>query len=128
MKSRVRSRGQATVEFALVLPLVLCAIVVLADVTWLAVDQLRVNDASRNAARAAVVEQDGFDAVAALTARELLGERVQVKTTVRDGLLSVQVSRQHDFLTPFLSSLMRSVFVRATSTMLLERRISTIGG
>ncbi len=52
-------RGQATVEFALVLPVVITMLLVVIQVGFLARDYVRVAHASREAARAASVDPDG---------------------------------------------------------------------
>lgn len=59
------SPGQATVEFALVLPLVVMAMMALIQVGLVVRDQLAVVHAAREAARAASVDPDPARAVAA---------------------------------------------------------------
>lgn len=60
-------QGQSTVEFALVLPLVVLVILLVVQAGFVARDQLLVSHAAREAARAAAVS-DGDRAGAAMTA------------------------------------------------------------
>jgi len=69
--------GQATVEFALVLPLLVMAMLALIQVGLLVRDHLAVVHAAREAARAASVEPDPARAVAAAR-RTLPGAEVDV--------------------------------------------------
>jgi len=67
-------RGQATVEFALVLPLL---VICLAGVIWvgqLMTVQVRLEHAAREGARAAAVEPDNASAVAAAAVRRSIPE------------------------------------------------------
>lgn len=64
--------GQATVEFALILPLVVMLLLAIIQVGFVARDYVRVAHASREAARAASVDPDGGRAQDVV--RHLLGD------------------------------------------------------
>lgn len=123
-----RHRGQATVEFALILPVVLLAVLTLLDIAWLAVDQLHVVDAARNAARAAIVANEDPRQVAEDKVHVLLGNTASARVQERDGLLTVHVSRRHEFMTPVVAQVLNHLTLTAVTTMLLEPPITTIGG
>ena len=79
-------RGQATVELALVLPLVALLLLGLVQVAVVARDQVLVAHAAREAARAAAVDDD-VDAVrrAAERAGPLAADRLEVEVSGREG-------------------------------------------
>jgi len=80
-------RGQATVELALLLPLVALLLLGLVQVAVVARDQVLVAHAAREAARAAAVDDD-VDAVrrAAEQAGPLATDRLEIEVHGRDGV------------------------------------------
>lgn len=68
--------GQATVEFALLLPLFVACIGALVATTALALSSLRLDDTARMAARVASTSNDPEDAVRALTTKTGVDSRV----------------------------------------------------
>ena len=72
------TRGQATVEFALVLPLVVLAVLLVFQALVVAHDRLLLEHAAREAARAASVDPSGADAGAAVQ-RVLPGARLDLQ-------------------------------------------------
>ncbi len=62
---RARERGQATVEFALVLPILVLALLAVLQVAFVVRDHVAVVHAAREAARAASVDPDPSRAVRA---------------------------------------------------------------
>jgi Flp pilus assembly protein TadG len=81
---RARERGQATVELALVLPVLALAILAVLQVTLVVRDHISVVHAAREAARAASVDPDPARAVAAAH-RTLPGAEVRVAGRGRIG-------------------------------------------
>lgn len=126
-RSARHSRGQATVEFALILPVALCTLCLLLDVTWLAIDQCVVNDAARAAARAVIVDSGNAQNVATSTTQRMLGESARTDVSEIGGLITVHVSRSHSLLTPVVGWVLPALRVHATSTMLAEPRNPMIG-
>lgn len=91
-----RDRGQATVEFALVLPLlVLCV----AGLVWVAnvfTVQIRLEHAAREGARAAAVEPERAAAVSAVAVARGMGDAARVVTSVDAEFVTVEVSATVD--------------------------------
>lgn len=127
MRSGGASRGQATVEFALILPVVVLGVLALLDIAWLAVDQLQLMDAARNASRAAIVENVDFARVAQENVLSVLGNTASAQVRAESGLLTVRVSRRHHFMTPLVAQVVEHLELTASSTMLMEPQVSTIG-
>ena len=113
---RHKGRGQATVEFALMAPLVvLCALLLLATLS-VCLDTLRLNDIARNAVRSAVTSDDPSDAATA--SADLSG--VSATTTADDssGLVTVEVTMKKRF--PLLGRWLPSLSLHGTATMMRE--------
>lgn len=86
-----KQEGQATVEFALVVPLVgLCAITLVA-VTALCLNVLALNDAARNCARAAATSPDPQQAASTIAASR--GATAIVQVSPSTGLVTVRVTQ-----------------------------------
>ena len=118
---RRSTRGQATVELALVLPLVLTLALALVQVGLVARDTVRVTHAARSAARAAAVGLDD-DAVrwAAADGSGLSPSRLSV-AIIRDGeLVTVRVSYRCPTDVPLVGALAPVVVLRDQLTMRVE--------
>jgi hypothetical protein len=101
---RRAERGQASVELALVLPVLLGFVVLLAQAGSAVKDYVLVAHAAREAARAAVV--DPKPAVAGQAARGSTGldpDHVAVRLRRRGPLVTVIVSYRHALNVPFTS-------------------------
>lgn len=123
--SRRADRGQATVELALVLPLVVLVLVAVVQVGLLARDQVLVTHAAREAARAAAVTDDpAAPRRAAEQAGPLRPERLQVTTTGRRGVGSrvrVEVRYRAPIRIPVIDRVIADVELQGTATMRVER-------
>ena len=110
---RSADRGSATVEFALVLPLVLVIVLGLVQVGLVVRDRLLVEAAARAAARAAAVQEDPaqVDAAAAAAAPGLDAARISL-TVGRGGArgdpVSVTLVYDDPFRVPFVTWLLGS--------------------
>jgi Flp pilus assembly protein TadG len=118
-------RGQATVELALVLPLVVVLLLALVQAAVVARDQILVTHAAREAARAAAVDDD-VDAArrAAEQAGPLAAERLDVAVTGRDGVGSrvrVVVRYTLPMRVPLVGRVLDEVTLEASATMRVER-------
>ena len=80
-KWRTRERAQATVEFALVLPLVMVVIWLGVESSLLVRDQLLVTHASREAARSLAVGNSAPDAVAVGRTRSGFGSELVIEVS-----------------------------------------------
>ena len=113
--------GQATLEFAMVLPVVVLAVLLVFQVLVVADHALLVQHAAREAARAASVDPTGADARAAV-ARVIPGARLVV---VRHGGVGANVEAHVSFIDPtslpIVGPLVPSVSLDATTLMRIER-------
>jgi Flp pilus assembly protein TadG len=119
-----RDRGQAVVETALVLPLVVLFLLAVVQVGLVVRAQVLVTHAAREAARAAAVDPDPAAAGrAADGATSLDPDRLQVDVTGRDGRGSqVRVEVRYRAATdvPIVGVLVGDVVIEADATMRVE--------
>lgn len=115
-----RDRGQAAVEFALALPLVAMLVFGIVQLVVVARDQLAVELAARDGARAASVAAapDGAARDAATSAVAL--RPLEVDVTTRGDHVTVSVSHRTATDVPLIGPLLGDVEVSATVTMLKE--------
>lgn len=118
--ARRRPDGQATVELALALPVVVMMLLAVVQLVVVVRDQLAVIHAAREAVRAASVSgaPAGDGAAAARQAVRL----APLDVTVGAGGNTVEVTVSHVTRTdvPLVGALLPDVTVRATATMRLE--------
>ncbi|HEX2275403.1 MAG TPA: TadE/TadG family type IV pilus assembly protein [Acidimicrobiales bacterium] len=117
--------GQAAVELALVLPLVLVAILAVVQVGLLVRDQVLVVHAAREAAREAAV-QPAADAArqAALAGSRLEADRLAVTVSDRGGpgsRVRVEVRYRAPARVPIVGRAVGEVDLGASATMRVER-------
>ena len=122
---RARSeRGQATVELALCLPVVLFVLGALAEVGLIAADQVRLWHAAREAARIAVVEPDPTAARRAAEGAgfESLHLAIQPEPALRRAgdPLSVTIEYDRAAVMPVIGALFQRVNLEASATMRIE--------
>ena len=113
---RHKDQGQATVEFALMAPLVvLCALLLLATLS-VCLDTLRLNDIARSAVRSAITSDNPSDAASAIADLS----HVSATTTTDDltGLITVDVTMKKRF--PLLGRWLPSLSLHGTATMMRE--------
>jgi hypothetical protein len=120
-RSRARSdRGQATVELALVLPLVFALLVLVFQVALVARDEILVVHAARDAAREATLTRDPTRVVAAAR-RDLPGARVRIVRRGRVGEpVEVAISYVSRTRLPLVGALVPDLTLRAQSVMRVE--------
>jgi hypothetical protein len=113
---RHKGRGQATVEFALMAPLVvLCALLLLATLS-VCLDTLRLNDIARSAVRSAITSDNPSDAATAIA--DLSHVAVVTNTDESTGLVTVNATMKKRF--PLLGRWLPSLSLRTTATMMRE--------
>ncbi len=115
-----REEGQASVELALVLPLVVVLLLGLLQVALVGRDQLALELAAREAARAAAVSADPAGAARAAAARVIRLEPLTVDIAVRGDAVTVTVSHRSRTDVPLAGRLIDDVELRARATMALE--------
>jgi Flp pilus assembly protein TadG len=114
-------RGQATVELALVLPVLLLFLLALVQTALVARDQLLVQDAARAAVREASVGADA-GRVRDAARRTLGGVTVEVHRADRVGAdVEVTVRYVDHTKLPLVGPLYPDVVLHATATMRAER-------
>jgi Flp pilus assembly protein TadG len=122
---RHADRGQATVELAMVLPLIALLMLALVQVVVLARDQLLVTHAAREAARAAAVDPDpGAPRRAAVGAGPLDPARLQVETGTRGAVgasVRVEVRYREPTSLPIVGRALGDVMLHSEATMRVER-------
>ena len=118
-------RGQATVELALCLPLLALVCAGLVEASLLALDQVRVWHAAREAARAAAVEPDPAVAREAAERSGLDGLGVSVSPAAHERApgrpTTVSLTYRYDGRVPFLGAAFEAVVLRAEATTRIER-------
>ena len=110
--------GQATVEFALVLPAVVIVVLLIFQVLVLGRDYLRVVDTTREAARAAAVDSTATRAVGAVT-RDLPGATLSLDRNGETVTASVRYVAKTTL--PIVGVLLPDVEMRRSLTMWIER-------
>ena len=116
-----RQRGQATVEYAFVLPLLLLAAMAIIQVGLVVRDQMGVVHAAREAARAASVDPDPDEAVRAAR-RTLPGAEVEVGARPRIGG-EIKVTVRYTSVTdlPLVGALFPDPELRSSAVMRVEK-------
>jgi Flp pilus assembly protein TadG len=123
MRTAARDRGQAAVELALCLPVVLLVLLGVVQVAVVVRDELLVQHAAREAARAASVAAAARPSATAAAARALSGARladVGVEVALASDVVRVQVSALTRTDVPLIGGLLGDVAHRATAVMTLE--------
>jgi len=124
-RTRRGDRGQATVELALVLPLVAVLVLLVLQVGLVIRDHLLVEHAAREAARAAsVADADRSSAAnrAAVRSADLDAGRLRVSSNVTDGGEGVAVHVDYRSATdvPLVGLLLPDVELRGDAVMRVE--------
>jgi Flp pilus assembly protein TadG len=115
-----RDRGQAAVEFAIALPVVVVLVLGIVQLVVVVRDQLAVELAAREAARAASVSASP-EASAARAAREATGlEPIAVTTHVGSDRVTVAIEYVSSTDVPLVGSFIGDVTVTARVTMRRE--------
>jgi Flp pilus assembly protein TadG len=116
--------GQASVELALLLPVVVILLLAVLQVGLLARDVVLVTHASREAARAAATDPDpGAAGLAAASSSGLDADRLHVVVQGRGGAGSrvrVEVTYRAETRVPLVGALVGDRTIRATATMRVE--------
>lgn len=117
-------QGQAAVELALLLPLLLLMALFLAQTAVTARDQIMVIHSAREAARAVAVSNDASRArPAALAASRLDPRRLRVRVdeSAAEGNVSVRLDYRSAVRFPLLGVLLDDLRLRGEAVMRLER-------
>jgi Flp pilus assembly protein TadG len=112
--------GQAAVELALCLPVVVVLVLGVLQVGLVARDQLAVELAAREAARAAAVSAEPAGAANAAAERLIALRPLEVTTIVGPTTVTVRVSARSATDVPVIGAFVDDVDLRASVTMALE--------
>lgn len=121
-----RERGQATVEFAMLLPLFVLAVLLVIQTALVGVDWLRVHSASREGARigaAAVGDPVGSAQQAVGVSSTLSKERLTVGVQQRQRTITVTVRYRSPTNVPLVGALVPDVVLAAQTTMYIEESV-----
>lgn len=120
--------GQAMVEFALVLPILLLLLCSILDFGWIFGNQLLANNAGREAARYTAVHYNDSNSdddkaiaagIVAAQAPSLTGAIVDIQKS--NEMITVSVQSTVPVLTPFLSAILGENYtIKTKTTMRLE--------
>jgi Flp pilus assembly protein TadG len=115
-----RDRGQATVELALALPLICLLLCTIVQVAIIGRDQLAVQLAAREAARAAAVSADPVGAATAAAHRAVVLRPLTVAVHEANGAVTATVRYTNDTEVALVGILLPAVTLSATVTMKVE--------
>jgi Flp pilus assembly protein TadG len=121
-------KGQAMVEFALVLPLLLALLCGIVDFGWLYYNQITLNNAAREGARYAVIHYDPSTDWKDAAEDRMLGSMAGVSSAVAivsnpvEQQITATVTATPRILTGFTSTILRkqTMELHASCTMRLE--------
>jgi Flp pilus assembly protein TadG len=111
--------GQAAVEFAIVIPVMLVAVLGIVQVGLAFRNELAVQLAAREGARAAAVTTDSAGAASAAAARAV-GLPVEVETAIGDGQVTVTATYVDDTDVAIIGAFIGPVTHTASVTMTME--------
>jgi Flp pilus assembly protein TadG len=117
---RRAERGQASVEVALLLPMVVVLLLGLLQVAVVGRDQLALELAAREAARAASVSADPTRAAGAAARRVTTLAPLGVAVAARAGSVTVTVTRVNPTDVPLAGRFVADIELRARATMAWE--------
>ncbi len=113
-------RGQATVEFALVLPLIVVLALAIAQIGAIVRNQLMVIHAAREAARAVSVDGGADVDAVVLGSTDLDPARTSIDVVGPDKTVTVTVTADVPVAVPIVSWAVGEVTVEASVTMVVE--------
>lgn len=115
--SHRRDHGQATVEFALILPLIVGVIALIVQITIISVSRLEVVDETRHVARIASLAEDPR---AAASSSLPIGSASLVHVVYDESSVTVTVSRRVDTDVPIIGRFIPTVEVQSRLVMTRE--------
>lgn len=120
-KSRAEShRGQAAVELALVLPVVVVFMLLILQVGLVVRDQIALIHTCGAAARAASIAESPSDAASSVLSASSFGDTAQITVTTNDGMVRVDVVFDHPTDLAMVGFFLPDITLRATATYQLQ--------
>lgn len=114
------ARGQAAVELAIVMPIVVIFVLGVFQVALVARDQLAIELAAREAARAAAVSADPAGAAGAAARRVVALDPITVSVSVAGDIVRVRVSYVNPTDVAIIGAAIGEVAIEASAAMALE--------
>lgn len=118
--------GQATVEFALILPLLVICLGLVVQVLLVVSAQVDLENDARLAARMASTSAEPEVAARSSLDRSVTTGPTRMDIEVADRTVTVILSRSVDLIVPFLDRLLPPIELRTALTMALEPPIHTV--
>jgi Flp pilus assembly protein TadG len=115
-----RDRGQASVEFALTIPVLLLVLLGAVQVFVLLVDRLHLVHVTRDATRAASVSGSPSDAVGRVVERAWPDRSVTYQVNENGDLVSIRVQLVNSTDVPIIGRFLPDVRLTESLTMLIE--------
>lgn len=118
--SRSHHKGQATVEFALILPLVAACMTVVLVTGVLVHDQLAMSETARLAVRSAIVSEDPANAAQHIV--EEIDPEIEIRTVVDEvaGVVTVSLRKTRKVPLWLFQSVLPALDLRARAVMAME--------
>lgn len=113
-------RGQAAVEFAIALPVVVLAALAIVQMAVVVRDQLAVEHAAREAARAASVAAAGSPSGPSAAATATAVDGIEITVTDEGGRVTAVATKPDVTALPIVGVAVGDLEVSATVTMLIE--------
>lgn len=113
-------RGQAAVEFALTVPILVIALIGAIQVFVVLVDRIHLVHVTRDAARAASVADDPRSAAERVLDRSLPDRTVSVAVDTRDDVVTVEIVLVNPTDVPIIGRFLPDVQLRESLSMLVE--------
>ena len=123
---RSRDQGQATVEFALLLPLAIACLLLVVQTLVVVLAQITVHHEARLAVRAAAIAADPATAAHRAVKENNPQSPSRIDIDADEQVVTVRIIRQIPIVIPIIGSLGPGIEVRAQLTMALEPPLQTM--
>lgn len=119
-RTSLPDNGQATVEFALVLPMVIASLLLMVQVLLVVLSQLSLQHEARIAVRAAAIATDPTSAARAAVRNNDPQSPSSIIVETTEGVVTVFLTRQVPIAVPILGRLWPDIEISVDLTMALE--------
>jgi Flp pilus assembly protein TadG len=121
-------KGQALVEFALILPILMLVVMAILQFGMMLNSYLTIENASREGARSGIIgsSDDEIEQLIISTAPNLDPSKLTVSITPKEGFrksgdtLTVNVSYNYELVVPIISSIVENVVLNGQTSMRVE--------
>lgn len=113
-------RGQAAVELALVMPVVVVFMLLILQVGLVVREQIALIHACGAAARAASISDSPRDAASSVFSESPVGDRADIAVTTKNGMVTVDVVFNHPTDLAIVGLFLPDITLRASATYQLQ--------